>query len=452
MPSIATALLMAMAVGHPNTASAATIRVTNCNDNGTGSLRSAVFRAASGDTIDLAHLTCSRITLTSGQIVIPQGDLWLVGRSRDALTIDGGLHDRVLWHSGGGRLRLAHLSVANGYRTQADDPREDLTVGGCIRSDGNLELYWTKIHHCTVEPGHGGAVAVPFGNASISHSLLVANAAIGNEEFSGAAAGAYVRHHLILNYSRVSANSGEGGIFAGTLEMSYSLVDHNVGGGSAVQTDGPAKIVKSTIADNDADGGSVGALYIANLANAAGTLIADSTISRNRADAIGGVSIYGDATVVNSTIAFNQESANTRPCAGALVFHAALHLESTIIASNLCAGIHRLDLAGYASPPAIGESPTLVGSHNLVGRSNLPLPADTLSVPPRLGTLANNGGPTPTDALLCDSPAIDRGNNVLNHAYDQRGPGYDRVRGAHTDIGAFEVQNPAMCSYPVSQR
>src|SRR5690606_7928345 len=43
--------------------------VSNCNDSGAGSLRKAVAAAAEGDTIDLTQLSCSFITLTSGEIV-----------------------------------------------------------------------------------------------------------------------------------------------------------------------------------------------------------------------------------------------------------------------------------------------------------------------------------------------------------------------------------------------
>lgn len=430
------ALAVPLVLAQSTPASAATLQVSNCNDSGPGSLRSRVAMAASGDTIDLAHLACSRISLTSGQIVVPQQDLKLVGRSRDALTIDGNLHDRVLWHRGVGRLRLEHLSLAHGFRTQADDPRQTLTVGGCLRADGNLDLYRTRIHHCTVMPGHGGAVAVPFGNASISNSLVTDNVARGDEEFQGSGAGIYVRHHLVLYRSRVSQNrafGGGGGVVAGSLEMSYALIDHNTsdGVGGVLTLDGPANVLKSTIADNDSDGGGVGGIGIFNVDNAGESLVADSTISRNRGAVIGGAEIYGNATVANSTIAFNREGEGGLQCAGGLVFRNMLHVESTIVASNLCAGTHVLDLAGYGGA-------ALVGSHNLVGKSNLPVPGDTLSAAPRLGPLVNNGGPTPTHALLCDSPAIDRGNNLLRFAYDQRGPGYPRVKGLRTDIGAFE--------------
>jgi hypothetical protein len=64
-----------------------------------------------------------------------------------------------------------------------------------------------------------------------------------------------------------------------------------------------------------------------------------------------------------------------------------------------------------------------------------------------LGTLANNGGPTQTIALLANSPAINAGDNSLAVdgagnplSTDQRGPGFARIVGGTVDIGAFEVQ------------
>ena len=63
--------------------------------------------------------------------------------------------------------------------------------------------------------------------------------------------------------------------------------------------------------------------------------------------------------------------------------------------------------------------------------------------------LQNNGGPTPTLALLPGSPAIDTGDNALipgRVTTDQRGPGFARIVNGTVDIGAFEVQaapNPA---------
>src|SRR5690606_37947952 len=62
--------------------------------------------------------------------------------------------------------------------------------------------------------------------------------------------------------------------------------------------------------------------------------------------------------------------------------------------------------------------------------------------------LTDNGGPTPTNALIAGSSAIDAGRgdlavdsegNPLN--FDQRGDGFARIVGSSVDIGAYEVQN-----------
>ena len=95
-------------------AHAATRLVTNCNDSGAGSLRNAVASALSGDTIDLRSLSCTRIVLTSGEIGIPQSDLTVLGRSRDALAIDGHQIFRVFRHTGTGTLRIRHVTVGLG--------------------------------------------------------------------------------------------------------------------------------------------------------------------------------------------------------------------------------------------------------------------------------------------------------------------------------------------------
>lgn len=80
------------------------------------------------------------------------------------------------------------------------------------------------------------------------------------------------------------------------------------------------------------------------------------------------------------------------------------------------------------------------GNNDYVG-----IPSSLLD--PRLGSLNNNGGPTPTHALLDDSPAIDAGSSTLSvdergqpRVVDGDGDGF-----ATSDIGAFELQR-----YPVT--
>ncbi|MCA9071652.1 MAG: cadherin repeat domain-containing protein, partial [Planctomycetaceae bacterium] len=74
-------------------------------------------------------------------------------------------------------------------------------------------------------------------------------------------------------------------------------------------------------------------------------------------------------------------------------------------------------------------------------------PGDLVGVNPRLDDLKDNGGPTPTHALLPDSPALDAGApdllnpspNVIPPTTDQRG--FLRPGPGLNDIGAFEFQN-----------
>jgi hypothetical protein len=77
-------------------------------------------------------------------------------------------------------------------------------------------------------------------------------------------------------------------------------------------------------------------------------------------------------------------------------------------------------------------------------------PGDLPDTDPLLGPLQDNGGPTPTMALLPGSPAIDAGDNADAPDWDQRGEGFARVVGILDpdnpviDIGAYEVQQNAL--------
>ena len=62
-----------------------------------------------------------------------------------------------------------------------------------------------------------------------------------------------------------------------------------------------------------------------------------------------------------------------------------------------------------------------------------------------LGPLAQNGGYTPTHALLVGSPAIDAGTNTGCPATDQRGISRPQPAGGTCDIGAYESE-----TYPLT--
>ena len=141
-------------------------------------------------------------------------------------------------------------------------------------------------------------------------------------------------------------------------------------------------------------------------------------------------------SIYNSTIAFNVEDEFDEfatACTGAGALNArVVHVESTIVARNTCLTGPGYDIRGSLT------CSTITGGNNLIGRARIPVPPDTISADPLLAPLAENGGPTRTHLLLSGSPAIDRGSNLLDREYDQRGAGFPRVKGVAADIGATE--------------
>lgn len=100
----------------------------------------------------------------------------------------------------------------------------------------------------------------------------------------------------------------------------------------------------------------------------------------------------------------------------------------------------------------VGGTFTSAGN-NLIGTSHTPItfhPSDILNTNPLIGALQNNGGPTPTHALLSGSSAIDAGSNALAVDASNNSPlttdqrGFTRIVDAPpagtpiVDIGAFE--------------
>jgi hypothetical protein len=86
---------------------------------------------------------------------------------------------------------------------------------------------------------------------------------------------------------------------------------------------------------------------------------------------------------------------------------------------------------GYNLIAVTNGSSGFPGTGDRVGSSGAPLD-------PKIGPLADNGGPTFTRALLPGSPAIDAGTAIGVLPTDQRG--LLRPQGPGVDIGAFEYQ------------
>jgi hypothetical protein len=144
--------------------------------------------------------------------------------------------------------------------------------------------------------------------------------------------------------------------------------------------------------------------------------------------------------LLNSTIATNTVSSSDRT--GSQLYAGNRHPSggsgrATIQLSNTI-------ISGDGSTPNLFadiDGTFVSQGHNLssdAGGGFLTGPGDLTNTDPRLGPLQNNGGPTPTMALLSGSPAINAGGNTGAPDTDQRG--FARIVGGTIDIGAFEVQ------------
>ncbi len=190
-----------------------------------------------------------------------------------------------------------------------------------------------------------------------------------------------------------------------------------------------------------------GAIYIEPLDSSFG--MANSTVSGNRGNnAGGGIAIGGSSTgnsvlIRNCTIANNMtDAANT----GAGVFDGTSSARPTRLQNNLFANNTPLNLSANGTATVISQGFNLSSDD---GSGLLTQSSDKTLAIAGLAPLADNGGQTPTRALLSNSAAIDAGFTGNSAPNDQRGPGFLRVvdlpaanaiNSDGSDIGAFEVQ------------
>ena len=252
-------------------------------------------------------------------------------------------------------------------------------------------------------------------------------------------------------------DSSVGGIWndGATLSLTNTLVSSNGGTLGAVLNcgGGTMTVTDSSVIDNSGTADSAGILNCQNAAGAPrNTLtVVNSTISEN-----GGRGLWngGTLTVSNTTISGNSYGGH-----GAGIYNfsccgnenaTATVVNSTIegnlsssksgIWNNQTITVANTIIAGNMAPsqPDCNDFTSL--GHNLIGDTSgcsfTPAAGDLLNVEAMLGPLSDNRGPTPTHALLPDSPAIDAGDDNVAPVIDQRGV----ARVGTSDIGAYEFE------------
>jgi hypothetical protein len=254
---------------------------------------------------------------------------------------------------------------------------------------------------------------------------------------------------LLIDLSVVSYNvatgsatvqAGAGGLAnnLGRMTVTDCLISGNIGSG--VQTNGSLVMTGTTVAGNVGDflGGGLFVGY-------GDAQVTNCTFSGNAdREAGGGIAIYGLTTLELTSVTITGNTAlgtNTSFTGGGGLFLLPNSNEYAVVRNTLIAG----NSSATTSPDVHGTVISL--GYNLVGaadgstgwRSNDVLGTASAPIDAVLGPLQDNGGPTPTHALLFGSPAILRGDPALGGSPDQRGtPRVHSGVNPPVDVGAFD--------------
>jgi CSLREA domain-containing protein len=437
--------------------------VTQCND-GTGhcTLRAAIQAAnghAGDDGISIDLPDGSVISLTKA---LPD----LI----DSVSIGGPGADKLtVRRNAGGSYSIFHVIATTGFFTFSG-----LTISNGLGSNGglgggilNASSATVTVTNCTLSSNSavfGGGIFNDSGTVTVTNSTLSGNSAVFGGGILNNSGGTVNVNNSTLDSNRAAAPDDRvsgGGIYnAGTVNITNSALSRNHIG----PTSGP-------VSSLSARGGGI--------FNESGTVnVSNSTLDSNTAFAIApssarGAGIFintGTVNVNNSTLSRNSCSGFPSPAMfGGGIFNGGglVKVKSTIIALN----------SVIAQDGASGSNPDVSGTFtsqgfNLIGirdgstgfATELADQTGAIASPldPKLSGLQNNGGPTETSALLCGSPAIDKGSSEVQPGLflimDQRGAGFPRTfddpavpnaqGGNGTDIGAFERQQACAAPTP----
>ena len=459
-----------------------------------GNMQSRVFQVDEGVTVSISGLTVTAGRAPDGAAGSPASEVngrFVDGTPGGAGGEGGGIYSLGTLTLSGDAIsgNSAGLGGAGGAGETIPDPTRPTYVpggmggpggkGGAIYSSGALSIMNSTLDSNRAGNGGPGAAGDP------SHP-------IGNEGgVGGEGGGIYTTGPLTITGSTIHANhaggggasgfsalgpdgGSGGGVFAtGPLTISDSMIDANIagyggsvssdsglieggigGGGGGIDAAGTTVLTGSTVSGNITGNGGPGSSRTkTGAAGSGGGIIASGsltaancTISNNVFGASnpfiadppaqgGGIDSTGLLHLTNCTVSGN----------GAGLYAAGdAVLDNTVIAANPPSSAQGYDVFGTLDPSGaynlVGDGWGMTGltaaNHNQIGKHQNP-------IDPKLGPLANNGGPTQTMALLAGSPAIDAGSNALavdpdgsRLLTDQRG--YGRIFNGIVDIGAYE--------------
>jgi CSLREA domain-containing protein len=446
-----------------------TLREAVNDANANGATDTITFQSGLTGTITLSNLgqlpltDLNGVTIDGGGVITVSGDTDSSGtptagdtRIFNPTTGDATFSNLTLSGGDAGAANGGAILVSSDVVATLDNDTitgNTANAGGGIYSAGELDAVNTEITHNTAAVSGGGISdtgkysPLHLANTTISNNTAPTGGGIDSSATSGTFQG--VSHSDILN-TTISGNHADdlgAGMHVGQLNtgdrfvISHSTISGNDAGGGSFGGGidfsgtmyGDFSVIDSTIAGNSAATGagvSAGEPSASQVVAADGSLeFANSTIASNTAATAGGGIYLGSYTISPSP---NYVSPT-------------LPLDSTIVADNTASGAAQdLKRASNSTAGAFDLSFSLVRAPAGAPVTQTPSGSGILGADPQLSGLANNGGPTETMLIAPTSPAVDKGFAPARLATDQRGQprtvdvSVPNARDG-TDIGAVEI-------------
>ncbi len=415
--AVAVAVVAGLALGGAASAVASAFTVTNLDDSGMGSLRQAIINANGGPpvVIDFAPGLSGLINLTSGPLAITNS-MTIEGPGAGMLEVDGDTN-QILTVAASSTVSISGLRFGGGAA---------MSEGGAVANAGTLTVSNATFDHNAA--GGAGSSSLGEGGAIYNDGTLVVNDSTFSDNSAGGAGSGADGTGLGAGGAIFSDNSRSltvtGSTFTGNIAGGDGGggIDSGEGSGGALSTGtgGSLTLSDSTITQNTAGGASGGGGF-SGVGHGGGVAVGNNVTATLKSDTIDGNSL-GSAT----------------GSAGAGIDN-----------SNGNVSIVGTIVSGNAGPNNCASSSAMSASFSLEGPAGeISCGFDLASADPLLKPLADNGGPTETQALGAGSPAIGgvtSGPDCLGN--DQRGAGRTS---AHCEVGAYEVALPYFTPAQVS--
>ena len=357
----------------------ATRYVSNCNDSGSGSFRSIMAAANSGDTIDLSG--CSGTINLVSSVVTGLDDLTIRGGADGASGVKTILHGgdaiRPLAHTGTGTLTLENLAIRNGRLNNG------VARGGCISSFGDVSLTDSVVKYCEVSQTSGvnevrGGGIYSAGKVTLSNSSVQKSKASTSIAGRAVMGGGIYANSIAAWSSSIFGNKATslsgvvkgGGVYVGDGDsilwdsvvtengVSAANADVHTYGGGIFAKRTTLSIIGSSITKNTAKKyGEGGGVFVSSIGPSS-TAVKYSSINENEAVLGGGINSRSGLTLTSSTVAKNKAKAH----GGLIATGGGISISRSTISQNTAEQVAGATLKASAGNTILVQQSTISGN------------------------------------------------------------------------------------------